>query len=123
MIRRPPRSPLFPYTTLFRSLIVAVLPSILFAPKQPLGRSAGPAVGDAGSAAKPPEARAALDSLTARPPAIEAESLRVRPSAAVPAETVWVTSPLYRLGFSTRGGAVVRAQLSGYRSFAKADSG
>src|SRR5437870_6347818 len=104
-------------------LIVAVLPSILFAPKQPLGRSAGPAVGDTGSAAKPPEARAALDSLTARPPAIEAESLRVRPSAAVPAETVWVTSPLYRLGFSTRGGALVRAQLSGYRSFAKADSG
>src|SRR2546429_5391620 len=66
MIRRPPRSPLFPYTTLFRSLIVAVLPSILFAPKQPLGRSAGPAVGDTGSAAKPPEARAALDSLTDR---------------------------------------------------------
>jgi YidC/Oxa1 family membrane protein insertase len=40
-----------------------------------------------------------------------------------PAETVWVTSPLYRLGFATRGGALVRAELLGYRSFAPADSG
>src|SRR5947209_8889167 len=27
MIRRPPRSTLFPYTTLFRSILVSVLPS------------------------------------------------------------------------------------------------
>src|SRR2546430_7750703 len=31
MIRRPPRSTLFPYTTLFRSLLVGVLASLLFA--------------------------------------------------------------------------------------------
>src|SRR5258708_36698859 len=30
MIRRPPRSTLFPYTTLFRSLLVLVLPPILY---------------------------------------------------------------------------------------------
>src|SRR5207247_1432932 len=47
----------------------------------------------------------------------------IRPSAGAPAETVWVTSPLYRLGFTTRGGALVRAELLNYRSFAKADSG
>jgi len=35
---------------------------------------------------------------------------------------VWVTSPLYRLGFSTRGGALVHAEVLGYRSFAPADS-
>src|SRR2546428_4791135 len=29
MIRRPPRSTLFPYTTLFRSLLVQLLPRIL----------------------------------------------------------------------------------------------
>src|SRR2546422_4563979 len=56
MIRRPPRSTLFPYTPLFRS----------------------------------------------RP--------GVRPTAA-PAETVWVTSPLYRLGFTTRGARLVRGEL------------
>src|SRR3712207_8485461 len=33
MIRRPPRSTLFPYTTLFRSLPVQVLPPFDFLPK------------------------------------------------------------------------------------------
>jgi YidC/Oxa1 family membrane protein insertase len=37
----------------------------------------------------------------------------------VPAETVWVTSPLYRLGFSTLGGELVSAELAHYRSFTK----
>lgn len=95
-------------------LIVAVLPSILFPPKKTADRrTGGQAVGD--TAVRSPAAPAAAESLTARP--------RVRPSAAVPAETVWVTSPLYRLGFSTRGGALVSATLLGYRSFAAGDSG
>jgi YidC/Oxa1 family membrane protein insertase len=94
-------------------LIVAILPSILFPSKKTADRrSGGQAVGD--TVVTPPVARAPTESLTAGPP--------VRSSAGVPAETVWVTSPLYRLGFSTRGGALVRAELLGYRSFAKADS-
>src|SRR5207244_8910806 len=60
---------------------------------------------------------------SAAAPARPSVSPPVRPSASAPAETVWVTSPLYRLGFTTRGGALVRAELLGYRSFAKADSG
>src|SRR6266516_4764723 len=35
---------------------------------------------------------------------------------------VWVTSPLYRLGFSTRGGLLKAAELLQYRSFAPGDS-
>src|SRR2546425_3554290 len=35
---------------------------------------------------------------------------------------VWVTSPLYRLGFSTRGGRLVSAELLNYQSFASGDS-
>lgn len=95
-------------------LIVAVLPSILFPPKKSaVGRTGGGAVGDSG--AKPPAAPAAKEALTARP--------REGPTAAVSAETVWVTSPLYRLGFSTRGAALVSAELEPYRSFAAGDSG
>ncbi len=97
-------------------LIVAVLPSILFPPKKPAGgRTGGPAVSDTG--APRPAAGATPESPSARP--------SVRPSIPVsaPAETVWVTSPLYRLGFSTRGGELVRVELLGYRSFAPADSG
>ncbi len=85
---------------IFLMLIVAVLPSILFPTKKPVSRTGG-AVGDTG-AGSPPAAPAA-ESLSARPP--------VRPSGPVsaPAETVWVTSPTYRLGFSTRGASLVSA--------------
>ena len=89
-------------------LIVAVLPSILFPPKKPAGRT----VGRSDSTATPE-----LSPARAAPPV----SPTVRLSDA-PAETVWVTSPLYRLGFSTRGGALVHAEVLGYRSFAPADS-
>lgn len=94
-------------------LIVAVLPSILFPPK-PGKRAGAPALDDTALAAR--AAPPARDSLAARPP--------VRPAAraSAPAETVWVTTPLYRLGFSTRGGALVRAELVRHRSFAPADS-
>src|SRR3990172_1079222 len=43
-------------------------------------------------------------------------------SSAAPVDTVWVTSPLYRLGFSTLGGQLVWAELTNYRSFAAGDS-
>src|SRR6266550_334429 len=95
-------------------LIVAVLPSILFPPKKPDRRTGAPDSTTTPAAAAPESATAPV-----RPSA----SPTVRPSASAPAETVWVTSPLYRLGFTTRGGALVRAELLGYRSFAKPDSG
>src|SRR5438034_1293592 len=97
-------------------LIVAVLPSILFPPKKPAGRgTSGRPDSTAGTAAAAPESAAM--------PAQPSAGLPVRPAAGTPAETVWVTSPLYRLGLTTRGGALVRAELLNYRSFAKADSG
>src|ERR1700747_2805999 len=97
---------------IFLMLIVAVLPSILFPPKKPAdGRTGAKAVGD--TAAKPAADRAV------EPPAAPPPDR----AAAVPAETVWVTSPTYRLGFSTRGASLVSAELLQYRSFAAADSG
>jgi len=95
-------------------LIVAVLPSVLFPPKKPVGRT-----GDGRIARRRPHPRTGVRCHPARP----SVSPPVPPSARAPAETVWVTSPLYRLGFTTRGGALVRAELLAYRSFAKADSG
>jgi len=95
-------------------LIVAVLPSVLFPPKKADRRTAGLPDSTTKPAPAAPESAAA--------PARPSVSPTVRPSATT-AETVWVTSPLYRLGFTTRGGALVRADLLGYRSFAKADSG
>ncbi|MGH7416527.1 MAG: membrane protein insertase YidC, partial [Candidatus Rokuibacteriota bacterium] len=61
------------------------------------------------------ETPAPLPPPTARPPD--------RLPAGQAAETVWVASPLYRVGFSTRGAQLVGAQLLEYRSFAAGDSG
>jgi YidC/Oxa1 family membrane protein insertase len=98
-------------------LIVAIAPSLIWPPKKTAGRPSG-----------------RTDSLTPRPTVTEtvtvaaptgpsgrpaAESFRVRPSDG---DTVWVTSPLYRLGFSTRGAHLVSAQLLQYHSFAPGDS-
>ena len=95
-------------------LIVAVIPSILFPPKkQGVGRSGGQAVKDTATAVAPPTIA------TVRPP----DRSSAAAPAPAPAETVWVTSPRYRLGFSTEGGALVHAELLDFRSFAPGDSG
>lgn len=99
-------------------LAVAVLPSILFPPaKKPVGRTGGPAVEDTSRPAPVPDSLPGASQLTARP--------ADRPTVAIsaPPETVWVTSPTCRFGFSTAGGQLVYAELLKYRSFAPADTG
>ncbi len=94
-------------------MIVAVAPSLIWPTKKPADRRiAGPA-----------------DSVTARDSTRPAEQEATRPSAHPPirpsADTgriVWITSPLYRLGFSTRGGRLQSAELLQYQSFAPGDS-
>ncbi len=94
-------------------MIVAVAPSLIWPTKKPADRRI------AGSA----------DSVTARDSTRPAEQEATRPSAHPPirpsADTgriVWITSPLYRLGFSTRGGRLESAELLQYQSFAPGDS-
>jgi YidC/Oxa1 family membrane protein insertase len=95
-------------------LVVLVVPSILFPPKKPVGPSGTRADSSARVEPPAPESAAAAALPVVRPP---------EQSARAPGETVWVTSPQYRLGFSTRGATLVRAELLAYRSFAPADSG
>ena len=94
-------------------MIVAVAPSLIWPTKKPADRRI------AGSA----------DSVTARDSTRPAEQEATRPSTHPPirpsADTgriVWITSPLYRLGFSTRGGRLQSAELLQYQSFAPGDS-
>jgi len=93
---------------------IAVAPSLLWPPKPTVGRTGGQADSSASIVAAPGNTP---ESTTARP-----ADRSTAPTAAVPAETVWVTSDQYRLGFSTRGGALVSAQLTSYKSFAPGDS-
>ena len=95
-------------------LIVAVLPSILFPSKKAARRIAGQADSSRAARESIPGPAATPSPPSAYPP--------IRLSAAE-AETVWVTSPQYRLGFSTLGGRLVQAQLLEYKSFAPGDSG
>src|ERR1043166_1601425 len=53
MIRRPPRSTLFPYTTLFRSAIVYSVPALTRPPALPLTAAAPTAAGGIAIAAQP----------------------------------------------------------------------
>ncbi|HUL49174.1 MAG TPA: membrane protein insertase YidC [Gemmatimonadales bacterium] len=94
-------------------LLVALLPSLFL--KKPAARRTG---------APADTNRAGVESAAATTPPVVAPSAGapVRPSIAVPAETVWVTSPLYRLGFSTSGGRLVHVELLQFRSFAAQDS-
>ena len=94
-------------------MVVAVAPSLIWPPKKPVGRSGGSAdsavVRDSTARITTPERHP-----TAQPPN--------RPTADT-GSVVWVTSPLYRLGFSTRGARLVSAELLQYQSFAPGDSG
>jgi len=88
-------------------LFVAIVPSLLFPPKHP-ARPLPSAGRDTTPVGLPP-------SLAPHGPAVP-----LPPSAA---ETVWVTSAHYRLGFSTLGGMLVAAQLLDFHSFAPGDGG
>jgi YidC/Oxa1 family membrane protein insertase len=98
----------------FLMFVVAIVPALLFKPKP--GARTGAPVDTSAAAVRPPAAVAPAETLpSVRPP--------VRPTAALAGETVWVSSPLYRYGFSTRGARLVAAELESYKSFAPADSG
>jgi YidC/Oxa1 family membrane protein insertase len=107
--------------------VVAIVPSLLFRPKPPVGRPGGPA--DSSHVAPQPaeSVSASVESAAARPRPSGRDLGPVRPSvrptAALPAETVWVSSPLYRYGFSTRGARLIAAEIEPYTSFSPADSG
>ncbi|MEP7226691.1 MAG: membrane protein insertase YidC [Gemmatimonadales bacterium] len=114
-------------------MVIAIAPAIFF--KKP---TASGAAGQRGSGADTSaiSSRSALDSaavlpatrdsLTASLPAPRQDS--VRPTAPLPGgpaadHTVRITSPLYTYGISTRGGRLVEATLSHYRSMAPGNKG
>jgi YidC/Oxa1 family membrane protein insertase len=101
-------------------LVVAIVPSILFPPKRP---PSPPGAGSADTVTA--SARESLPPDTVQPQAAAPAPTpppRAPVVAQAPADTVWVSSPLYRLGFSTRGAQLVRAELLEYQSFAPGDS-
>ena len=97
----------------FLMFVIAILPSIFSRPK-PAPRPAG---------ARADSVRAVPAETAALPPVAPSVAPAAAAAAQLAGDTVWVTSPLYRLGFSTRGARLVTAQLEQYRSFAPGDSG
>jgi len=97
-------------------MLVAVAPSLIWKPKPK--PSDGRTVGRSDSLA-------VKDSTASAPPRVTSPSDRPtgRPSVSDSGRTVWVTSPLYRFGFSTHGARLVSAELLQYQSFAPGDSG
>jgi len=109
----------------FLMFLVAIVPPLLLRPKRPVGQASGkadssvavPAIADSAGTAP----SAAAPSAPAR--AAGSPSRPVPQTAPLPAETVWVSSPLYRYGFTSRGARLVTAEIEQYKSFAPADSG
>src|SRR2546425_6413548 len=93
-------------------MIVAIAPSIIWPSKKPAGRRVGPTAGDTTKAAQVDTGNVIAPRPSGRPAVAESDTGRI----------VRVTSPLYRLGFSSRGGRLVSAELLQYQSFAPGDS-
>src|SRR2546426_975282 len=105
-------------------LIVLVLPGILFPPKKTADRrTGGQAVGDTARASNAAPAAPILPELAAAPSVCPPVRSSAPGSAAAPAETVWVSSPRARFGFSAAGARLVHAELLDYKSFAPGDTG
>ena len=103
-------------------MVIAVAPALLLK-RPPAGNAPGAATPDSARAAAPAPQMAATPP-PARPAATDSGAAVATPTAGTtPADTVWVTSPLYRYGIDTRGGRLVVASLTRYRSTAAADSG
>ncbi len=101
----------------FLMIIVWIAPMLIWPPKPTARRPDGPT---ADSTASPGAVDSAQREAPAAPPSGRPA---VPPSDVASEDTVWVTSLLYRLGFSTSGGRLVSAQLLQYHSFAAGDSG
>jgi len=97
-------------------VVAFILPQLIWPPKKPVQPPAPAA--DTTAAAPSPAPRPAPAASAPRSSALQARS----GPAPVAAETVWVSTPLLKLGFSTAGGELVSAQLLDYRSFARGDS-
>jgi YidC/Oxa1 family membrane protein insertase len=94
-------------------MVVAIAPSIIWPPKKPAGRPVGPTADSASISATRRDTLPAEAVRPSGPPAVASSDT---------GRIVWVTSPLYRLGFSTKGGVLQYAELLQYRSFAPGDS-
>jgi YidC/Oxa1 family membrane protein insertase len=94
-------------------MVIAIAPSFLLKPPKANRPAAGPT--DTSRTAAP-----VPDSLRGAP--VEG-GLPAAAAAQLPAETVSVSSPLFRYGIATRGGAIVRAELLKYRALDPAEKG
>ena len=96
-------------------IVVAIAPSLIWPSKKTARRPDGRTADSGHVVPKAADSNATAAGPSGRP--------AVRPTqTADTGRTIWVTSPLYRLGFSTRGGRLVSAELLNYQSFAPGDS-
>ena len=103
------------------ALLVWFLPMLIWPPKPAARRPGGP--GGPGGPTAGDTARVLMDSSRAADSVRPSDRPAVRPSQPTDSgRVVWVTSPLYRLGFSSHGGRLISAELLQYQSFAPHDS-
>jgi len=97
-------------------MVIAIAPSFLLKPPKVAQRRSGKA--DSATLATPPSQAAPTPLAGIGPEARAAER-----SSRLPPETITVSSPLYRYGISTRGGALVEATLERYKALDPQEKG
>ncbi len=105
-------------------MVIAIAPAFLIRKTQRPAAPAAPVVTSGGpSPVAPPPA----DSVAATPPSRAPDTTAMAPvgagTGAEPADTVHVIAPRYSYDISTRGGQLISARLTNYKSLAPADHG
>lgn len=98
--------------------LVIIIPALIW-PSKPVPHPAGQV--DSVAAAESLKAQPATSA--PRPSSDTTNRPTTNRLSTLPADTVWVTTPLFHIGISTRGGTIVSARLTDYRSYAAGDSG
>lgn len=99
-------------------MVVLIVPSLLLKKPAPTA----PPRGVLADTSAPRQAPAAIPTVGA-PPGTLPTPLTAEPAESLPEDSVVVTSPLYRYTFSTRGGRLVSADLTTYRSMRADEKG
>jgi YidC/Oxa1 family membrane protein insertase len=96
-------------------LLVWLLPMLIWPPKPTARRPDGRTASDTASSQ-------AVSRDTSTTPAVRPSGRPAVARSDDTGRTIWVTSPLYKLGFSTQGGRLVSAELLKFQSFAAGDA-
>src|SRR5688500_2289587 len=101
-------------------IAVVVLVNVVFLPPRAAARTPSPAPRDSATTPRRNAPSATTPTSLGPTPPVQLEApIQAGPAVAVRTDTIFVETPLYRFGFSTRGAGLVSAELLNFKSFTR----